>query len=414
MSFKLTKQTTDLYLKELSKEIKKEYGRQAYVELVLVGGSSVILKDEFRAMTTDLDGFVSGGYSIKAPIRRVAETFNIPNEWLNDNFKMTKSYSKNLSLVSKPYKTFNQVLHVRTVDNEYLVAMKLVSFRQYKNDLSDIAGVIERANNSDEVLTREKIENAVIKLYGSLEIVSDEAWSFLDSVLDDRFSYDVIKSAELETREFLQDTIEKYDDVDVSDLVESLDAIGNINKVYKLSFIMASGIPGAGKTARCRDIIDKFEKEGYTQVNIETILPPELVLGQDKDFILNAKESLGKGSIAYISALDTRRELIGRGIYDEDTTFKLIEERIDISLELGCSIVYDATNLDAQIRDKYLEIAKKHSARAEIIICNSEISHAFLKHPEMSLEDYKDKIKRFNKANDELDRDKWDSIKEYL
>lgn len=52
----------------------------------------------------------------------------------------TASYTPKLRYYSKYYKTFSNVLTVRTVTAEYLVAMKLKSGRKYKNDLSDVVG----------------------------------------------------------------------------------------------------------------------------------------------------------------------------------------------------------------------------------------------------------------------------------
>lgn len=50
---------------------------------------------------------------------------------------------------SKYYKTFANILQIRTVSAEYLVAMKLMAGRQYKNDLSDIVGVLIEQENKD-------------------------------------------------------------------------------------------------------------------------------------------------------------------------------------------------------------------------------------------------------------------------
>lgn len=50
---------------------------------------------------------------------------------------------------SKYYKTFANVLQIRTVSAEYLVATKLMAGRQYKNYLSDIVGVMIEQENKD-------------------------------------------------------------------------------------------------------------------------------------------------------------------------------------------------------------------------------------------------------------------------
>ena len=40
------------------------------------------------------------------------------------------------------YKTFSNILTIRTITAEYMIAMKLMAGRKYKNDLSDIIGVL--------------------------------------------------------------------------------------------------------------------------------------------------------------------------------------------------------------------------------------------------------------------------------
>jgi hypothetical protein len=55
---------------------------------------------------------------------------------------------------------------VRTVAGEYLVAMKLMSGRQYKNDLSDIAGILLEHQRRGEPIPRSAIEAAIKTLYG--------------------------------------------------------------------------------------------------------------------------------------------------------------------------------------------------------------------------------------------------------
>lgn len=53
-------------------------------------------------------------------------------------------------------------LIVRTIKDEYLIAMKAVAARKYKNDYSDIYGIIKENSN----LSLEKILNAIKQLYG--------------------------------------------------------------------------------------------------------------------------------------------------------------------------------------------------------------------------------------------------------
>jgi len=54
----------------------------------------------------------------------------------------------------------------RTVASEYLIAMKLMSGRRYKNDLSDIAGILLEHQKQGNPISQEMIGKAITKLYG--------------------------------------------------------------------------------------------------------------------------------------------------------------------------------------------------------------------------------------------------------
>jgi hypothetical protein len=68
---------------------------------------------------------------------------------------------------------------VRTVAAEYLLAMKLVSGRQYKNDMSDIMGILLEHQQRGEPIERSWIETAIRKLYGTV-VLPETSVSLLD------------------------------------------------------------------------------------------------------------------------------------------------------------------------------------------------------------------------------------------
>ena len=142
MSFEFTKENIDLYLKELAKEYRKQGGKAMPAELVLIGGASVLINYGFRNMTTDVDAMISGASAMKDAIHRVGDRYGLPNGWLNSDFTHTDSYTPKLAEHAKHYRTFANVLSIYTVSAEYLIAMKLRSGRQYKNDLSDVLGIL--------------------------------------------------------------------------------------------------------------------------------------------------------------------------------------------------------------------------------------------------------------------------------
>lgn len=211
-----TKENLDLYLNELSKEYKKLGGRKVPVEIVLIGGAAIIENYGFREMTTDIDAILPAVSIMKDAINRVGDRFDLPNGWLNADFTKTDSYSHRLSQYSVPYKTFNQVLNVRTVAGEYLIAMKLRAGRKYKNDLSDIVGILAEHQENKKPVSYEMIDEAVKNLYGGWEEFSAEAVSFIRDIIkenDYTSIYAQTRSDEKQAKEILLDFREDYPDV---------------------------------------------------------------------------------------------------------------------------------------------------------------------------------------------------------
>lgn len=224
--FTLNKSNIDFFLKELSKEIKKEYGRHANVELLIAGGAAIMMNYSFRDSTTDIDAIVSSQMSIKDAINRVGDKYDLPNGWLNSDFKQTTSYSPKIVAHSKFYKTFNQVLNVRIIEPEYLIAMKLKSNRQYKYDVSDIVGIIKEQKN----LSFEKIINAAKEFYGNDDFISKETRHILNEALENKTNdfYEKIRKEEENNKNKLIKFEKEYQDVLTADNVE--DILNSLNK----------------------------------------------------------------------------------------------------------------------------------------------------------------------------------------
>ena len=60
--------------------------------------------------------------------------------------------------------------------------MKLMAGRQYKNDLSDIIGVLIEQEERDEPLNFEKIQKAVVDLYDSYDKIPEASRTFIEAV----------------------------------------------------------------------------------------------------------------------------------------------------------------------------------------------------------------------------------------
>lgn len=177
-----TKENLEGYLKELAKEYKKR-GRGFPAEMILVGGASVLINYQFRAASYDIDASYESPSIMKEAINAVGDKFGLPNGWVNDEFKRTASYTPKIVQYSEYYRTFSGVLQIRTIRAEYLVAMKLVSGRQYKKDLSDIAGIVYEQQIAGKPLSYEMIDKAVCNLYGNWDNIEEYARNLIDKIL---------------------------------------------------------------------------------------------------------------------------------------------------------------------------------------------------------------------------------------
>lgn len=126
---------------------------------------------------------------MKEAINHVGDRNDLPRGWINEDFKNTKSFSPKLLMYSTYYKSFYGVLQVRTIAAEYLIAMKLMSGRQYKNDLSDIIGILAEHKKLKKEISMEQIRIAVENLY--------EAWENIPQISQE-FIKDVMQSGDFE------------------------------------------------------------------------------------------------------------------------------------------------------------------------------------------------------------------------
>ena len=154
----LRKEDLDLYLKELAKEFRKRNGKAMPAEITLIGGAAILINYGFREMTYDMDAIMSAASSIRDAISFVGDKYGLPVGWINDDFTKTDSYTPRIIRFSKYYRTYSNIMTVRTVTGEYLIAMKLKSGRQYKYDRSDIIGILWEQKKAGAPLSFEMIK----------------------------------------------------------------------------------------------------------------------------------------------------------------------------------------------------------------------------------------------------------------
>jgi hypothetical protein len=208
-----TRDNLDTCLKELAKEFRRLNGTAMPAEIILIGGAAILTNYGFREMTYDIDAIILASSAMKEAINHVGDKLGLPSGWLNMDFKRTKSYSDKLIKISVYYRTFSNILTVRTVSAEHLIAMKLMSGRQYKNDLSDVAGILWEHENTGKPIARDAIDKAVDRLYKNHSELPPASQKFLDDIFVGKnyeLIYREIKENEIQAKEILLDFERDY------------------------------------------------------------------------------------------------------------------------------------------------------------------------------------------------------------
>lgn len=225
------KENLDQCLKELAKEYKRLV-KNMPAEIVLVGGAAILENYGFRDMTTDVDAVIEASSAMRDAIPTVGDRLGLPYGWLNADFKNTGSYTPRLRQYSTHYRTFSNILEIRTVSAEYLIAMKLRSGRKYKNDLSDVIGILAEHEQRGTPLTWEQIDRAAHDLYDGWDAFPADSVRFIQDALRDRNyaqAYDTIRAGERSAKELLVDFQEEYPDTlkqeNVNSVLQSLERL---------------------------------------------------------------------------------------------------------------------------------------------------------------------------------------------
>lgn len=162
---KITRANAMDIIRRFAKEYRKVFGK-APAEIIIVGGGSIMLNYNFRDATQDFDVILRAASGIKDVITGFADRNNLPRDWMNTDFVKTASYSDALMEVSRHYCWLNnQTLEIRTVSGIYLIAMKMIAHRYYRNDISDAIGILIEEAEAGNRFSYADIETVYLKLY---------------------------------------------------------------------------------------------------------------------------------------------------------------------------------------------------------------------------------------------------------
>lgn len=140
-------------------------------------------------------------------------------------------------------------------------------------------------------------------------------------------------------------------------------------KMESPKFIMLCGIPGSGKSQLAKSLYADLQNKKIDDVNLypasKAIKNIGLIFDPSKitnDIVINADY---KDSTVLISPNKIRQELKDNypDSYSESLVFAIVDARIKTALKSGASVVYEATNLDKPIREKYLGIANEYGVK---------------------------------------------------
>lgn len=140
-------------------------------------------------------------------------------------------------------------------------------------------------------------------------------------------------------------------------------------KMESPKFIMLCGIPGSGKSQLAKSLYADLQNKKMDDVNLypasKAIKNIGLIFDPSKitnDIVINADY---KDSTVLISPNKIRQELKDNypDSYSESLVFAIVDARIKTALKSSASVVYEATNLDKPIREKYLGIANEYGVK---------------------------------------------------
>lgn len=127
-------------------------------DIVIFGGAYMVLVLDTRVATKDVDAIFKPATDIRKAVLEVAESLNLPEDWLNDGVKGFLP-SKGNEKGSKMMNFSN--LKIWTPKAEYILAMKCMASRSETKDLEDIRNLINYLN----LKTSEEVYNIVMEYY---------------------------------------------------------------------------------------------------------------------------------------------------------------------------------------------------------------------------------------------------------
>jgi hypothetical protein len=155
-------QEIELYLQDLGDELERRRFKEP-LRIFLVGGAFMLLMVKNRKATDDVDvvlldmpdttNVTSQAKAFQAAVRAVASRHHLKRKWMNDDVAY---FIKDMAPDPQPtlWRKYN-MLHVYLPPREYILALKLMVFRQ--KDMNDVQALLTEL----KVTTREQAQAIV-------------------------------------------------------------------------------------------------------------------------------------------------------------------------------------------------------------------------------------------------------------
>lgn len=224
----ITQENFNSLLNDFAKEFRKQNGSKTPAEIIIVGGASIVSNYGFREATQDIDIVAQGSSAIQDAILKISDSHHLPTDWMNADFIKTASYSDKIIEHSSHYRSYyGGLLEIRTIRDEYLIAMKMMSGREYKHDISDIIGILYESKAKGKSISNEMIDRAIVDLYGNAGAVKPQILERVHSYTnlpenDLRTLYEKLNENEAKVSETLLDMDQKYVGIIREDTVDDI------------------------------------------------------------------------------------------------------------------------------------------------------------------------------------------------
>lgn len=140
-------------------------GGDKEIDIYLVGGISIILNFNYRMSTLDIDAYFKENVLLKEAIKKVSKNLKLPDDWINQDFMKTPSYSPKIIEKEKLFSKYGKFIRLWFLEPKYLIAMKLKSSRPTGGDLDDVIMMIYELRYKHVSISYNEIISAYKELY---------------------------------------------------------------------------------------------------------------------------------------------------------------------------------------------------------------------------------------------------------